>query len=54
MKKRKPRVVWIIEDCKWGTLRTMHTTYREAERAKFCSSCKVVKFIEADKERGGG
>lgn len=48
MKKRKPRVIWIIEDCKWGTLRTMHTTYREAEKVKSCPGCRVVKFIEAD------
>jgi hypothetical protein len=50
MKKRKMRVIWVIEDCKWKTLRgDWCDTKKEALLQGSCNKCKAVKFIEADK-----
>ena len=47
VKHKKPRVIWVTEDCIWKVLRGYwNYTKRDNLAENGCKRCKPVKFVE--------
>jgi len=44
--RKKARVIYVVQDCKWGTVRGAYWTRNEAVDARSCVRCKIIKFVE--------
>lgn len=45
-KTLKPLYIWGVKDCKWGTLRGVYSTKKEAREDTPCLDCKIIKLQE--------